>query len=125
MTKAIAYCFLYALLNVSGAALIKWKLRGIVLNALADWIRFLLNLQVLGAFCLIFVSALVMFKALSAGNFTFVIPVSAGINFILTVVAGYYLFKDHLNLASFIGFALIISGIILLSVNNAHHVQQG
>jgi multidrug transporter EmrE-like cation transporter len=66
---------------------------------------------------------LVMFKALSTANFTFVIPVSAGINFILTIIAGYYIFKDQLNLASFLGFSLIISGIILLSINNAHHAQ--
>lgn len=121
MIKAVIYCFLYAMLNVSGAAIIKWKLKGRVLNSFSDWLQFLLNLQVIGAFVIIFVSALVMFKALSAANFTFVIPVSAGINFILTIVAGYYIFKDHLNLASFIGFTLIISGIILLSINNAHH----
>lgn len=121
MIKAILYCSLYALLNVSGAAIIKWKLKGRVLNAFSDWLQFLLNIQVIAAFVIIFMSALVMFKALSAANFTFVIPVSAGINFILTIIAGYYIFKDQLSLASFIGFALIISGIILLSINNAHH----
>jgi multidrug transporter EmrE-like cation transporter len=119
--QAVLYCFLYALLNVSGAAIIKWNLKGRVLNAFSDWLQFLLSIQVIGAFVVIFVSALVMFKALSAANFTFVIPVSAGINFILTIIAGYYIFKDQLSLASFIGFALIISGIILLSINNAHH----
>jgi multidrug transporter EmrE-like cation transporter len=121
MIKAVLYCFLYALLNVSGAAIIKWNLKGRVLNTFNDWFQFLLNIQVIGAFVVIFVSALVMFKALSAANFTFVIPVSAGINFILTVIAGYYIFKDNLGVASFIGFTLIISGIILLSINNAQH----
>lgn len=119
--KAVLFCFLYALLNVAGAAIIKYKLKGKVLNSFNDWMQFLFTVQVIGAFVLIFVSALVMFKALSAANFTFVIPVSAGVNFILTVIVGYFLFKDSLNLASFIGFALIISGIILLSVNNAQH----
>jgi multidrug transporter EmrE-like cation transporter len=121
MIKAIFFCSLYALLNVSGAAIIKWKLKGRVLSSFNDWFQFLLNVQVIGAFVIIFVSALVMFKALSTANFTFVIPVSAGINFVLTIIAGYYIFKDQLNMASFIGFALIISGIILLSINNAQH----
>ena len=121
MIKAITFCFFYALLNVSGAALIKWKLKGRTLNAFSDWVQFLLNIQVIAAFALIFVSALVLFKALSAGNFTFIIPVSAGINFVLTVIAGYYIFRDQLNMASFVGFGLIISGIILLSINNAQH----
>ena len=123
MIKAVLFCFLYALLNVSGAAIIKWKLKGRALSSFNDWFQFLLNVQVIGAFVIIFVSALVMFKALSTANFTFVIPVSAGINFILTIIAGYYIFKDQLNMASFIGFTLIISGIILLSINNAHHAQ--
>lgn len=123
MIKAVLFCFLYALLNVSGAAIIKWKLKGRTLGSFNDWFNFLLNVQVIGAFVIIFVSALVMFKALSTANFTFVIPVSAGINFILTIIAGYYIFKDQLNVASFVGFALIISGIILLSINNAHHAQ--
>ena len=123
MIKAVLFCFLYALLNVSGAAIIKWKLKGRALSSFNDWFQFLLNIQVIGAFVIIFVSALVMFKALSTANFTFVIPVSAGINFILTIIAGYYIFKDQLNMASFIGFTLIISGIILLSLNNANHAQ--
>jgi multidrug transporter EmrE-like cation transporter len=124
MTKAVLYCALYALLNVSGAAIIKWNLKGKVLTSFNQWINLLLNVQVIGAFALIFVSMLVVFKALSSANFTFVIPVSAGINFILTIIAGYFIFKDQLNMASFIGFALIISGILLLSINSTQHAAQ-
>jgi multidrug transporter EmrE-like cation transporter len=114
---------LYAILNVAGAAIIKWNLKGKLLNQFGDWINFLLNIQVIGAFSLIFISALVMFKALSTADFTFVIPVSAGINFVLTLIAGYYIFKDKINFVSYIGFALILSGIIILSINNARHAQ--
>jgi multidrug transporter EmrE-like cation transporter len=124
MTKAVLYCALYALLNVSGAAIIKWNLKGKVLTSFSQWINLLLNVQVIGAFVLIFISMLVVFKALSSANFTFVIPVSAGINFILTIIAGYFIFKDHLNMASFVGFALIISGILLLSINSTQHAAQ-
>ena len=124
MIQAVLYCALYALLNVSGAAIIKWNLKGKVLTSFDQWINLLLNIQVIGAFALIFVSMLVIFKALSTANFTFVIPVSAGINFVLTVIAGYYIFKDQLSLASFAGFALIISGILLLSINSTQHAAQ-
>jgi multidrug transporter EmrE-like cation transporter len=121
MMKAVLYCALYALLNVSGAAIIKLNLKGKVLTNLNQWLGILFNIQVIGAFALIFVSMLVMFKALSAANFTFVIPVSAGINFVLTIVAGYFIFKDQMSFISFIGFALIISGILLLSLNSTQH----
>ena len=121
MIKASAFCLFYAMLNVSGAAIIKWKLKGRVLNEFSDWVQFLFSPHVIGAFTLIFVSALVLFKALSLGNFTYIIPVSVGINFLLTVITGYLIFSDQLTLISFIGFCLIIGGIILLSINNIQH----
>jgi multidrug transporter EmrE-like cation transporter len=117
----IFYCLLYSILNVSGAALIKLKLKGQVLTAFKDWFEFLLNIQVIVAFVLIFTSALVMFKALSSSAFSFTVPIATGINFALTLIAGYFIFKDQLNGLSFIGFTLILSGIIILSLNN---VQQ-
>lgn len=123
MIKAVLFCVLYAVLNVSGAAVIKWNLKGKVLNEFSQWINFLLNIQVIAAFALIFISALVMFKALSTADFTFVIPVSAGVNFVLTIIAGYFIFKDRINFVSYIGFTLILSGIILLSINNVRHAQ--
>ena len=123
MTKAVIFCFFYAVLNVSGAAIIKWNLKGKVLNEFSQWMNFLLDIQVIAAFSLIFISALVMFKALSSADFTFVIPVSAGINFVLTLIAGYFIFKDKINSVSYIGFTLILSGIILLSINNVRHAQ--
>lgn len=118
MIKAVFICFLYALFNVSGTTLIKWNLRGRVLTTFNEWLQFLLHFQVIAAFAIIFGSALILFKALSSGAFTFIIPVAVGINFILTVLAGYYIFKDQLNAVSFIGFSLIISGIVLLSINS-------
>lgn len=121
MIKAVFICFLYALCNVSGTTLIKWNLKGRTLGTMNDWVQFLLHVQVIIAFAIIFGSALILFKALSAGSFTFIIPVAVGINFILTVLAGYFIFKDQLNLFSFVGFSLIISGIILLSINSTQH----
>ncbi len=121
MIKAVLFCFIYAVLNVSGAAIIKWNLKGKVLNDFSNWVNFLLNIQVIGAFSLIFISALVMFKALSSADFTFVIPVSAGINFVLTIITGFFIFKDKINIISYVGFTLILSGIILLSINNVRN----
>jgi len=123
MIKAIFYCSLYAILNVSGAALIKLRLKGYKLGSVKEWIDFLMNVQVLAAFVLIFASALIIFKALSAAEFSFAIPVATGINFALTIVAGHFLFRDKMNVISFVGFALILSGIVLLSLNSLHHGQ--
>lgn len=123
MIKAITFCFLYAVLNVTGAAIIKYNLKGRTLNYLNDWINFLLEAQVILAFILIFGSALILFKALSSGYFSFVIPVAVGINFILTIITGYFVFKDKLNVSSYIGFFLILIGILLLSLNQTKYAQ--
>jgi|SRR5690606_4060209 len=118
MIKTIAYVLLYAALNVSGAALIKWELRGRSLDTLGEWLKFMINLPFIAAFLLIVFSALAFFKALSTNSFSMVIPISTGINFILTIVLGHYLFQDKLSMLSFVGFVLIISGILVLGLNN-------
>ena len=121
MIKAILFCFIYALLNVSGAAIIKYNLKGRALVFFNDWVKFLFQTQIILAFVIIFLSALVLFKALSSGNFTFIIPVAVGINFVLTVTIGYFVFKDHLTIGSYFGLLMIITGIIILSLNNTKH----
>ncbi|ANE49253.1 hypothetical protein [Flavisolibacter tropicus] len=121
MIQAIVYISLYAILNVSGSAIIKWQLKGRVLQGLNDWIQFLWNPSFMAAFVMILASALVLFKALSFNNFSLIIPVATGLNFLLTVLVGYFLFQDKLSYLSFIGFLFIISGVIILSLNNQRH----
>lgn len=118
MIQSILYVLLYAAFNVSGAALIKWQLKGKSLATFHEWFRFLLNVPFVVAFTLIIFSALALFKALSTNSFTLIIPLATGINFILTIGVGYFLFQDKLSFLSFVGFILIISGIIILSLNN-------
>jgi multidrug transporter EmrE-like cation transporter len=60
---------------------------------------------------------------LSSASFSFTIPTATGINFALTIIVGYFIFKDQLNYLSFIGFGLILSGIIVLSLTNYHNGQ--
>jgi multidrug transporter EmrE-like cation transporter len=121
MLKSILYILLYAAFNVSGAALIKWQLKGKSLTTLSEWLGFMFNFYFVVAFIMIILSALSLFKALSTNNFSLIIPIANGINFILTVMLGYYLFQDKLSFMSFVGFVLIIGGIVVLSLNtNAH-----
>lgn len=123
MIKSVFFCTLYALLNVTGAALIKLKLKGTMLGKFDEWLKFLFDAQVILSFVLIFVSALVLFKALSSGSFSQIIPIATGINFMLTVIMGIYLFKDKMDFKSYIGFVFILAGIILLSLNTNQNGQ--
>ena len=121
MTRTILYILLYAAFNVTGAALIKWQLKGRSLETIGEWLKLILNIPFVMAFLLIILSALAFFKALSTNSFSLIIPIATGINFILTIGVGYYLFHDKLSTLSFVGFILIIGGIILLSLNTQTH----
>lgn len=111
-----AYCFLYALLNVTGSTTIKHNLNGKKLASFSDYLNVLLNPYIIAGFAVIFLSVLAMFKALSLGKFTYVVPLSAGINFILTVIAGVLFFNDKLSFYSYLGLILILAGIALISI---------
>jgi multidrug transporter EmrE-like cation transporter len=113
---ALLFCLLYALLNVTGAAIIKQQLLGQQLSSFKDYFVLLMNYKVLLAFAIVFVSSLVLFKALSLSRFSLVIPIANGINFILTLLIGFYLFHDRLSYLHLLAIALILSGIILLGI---------
>jgi multidrug transporter EmrE-like cation transporter len=113
---AILFCLLYALFNVTGAAIIKQQLLGQQLSSVKDYFSLLMNYKVILAFGIVFVSSLVLFKALSLSKCSLVIPIANGINFILTVFIGLYLFHDKLSYLHLLAIFLILSGIILLGI---------
>jgi multidrug transporter EmrE-like cation transporter len=122
MTKSLLYIVLYAVLNVCGAAIIKYQLKGTKLAEWNDWLKLLFNIPFVAAFSLIILSAMALFKALSTNQFSVVIPIATGINFILTIAVGYFMFQDKLSILSYVGFFLIIGGVLVLSINNQAHV---
>lgn len=118
MQNTIIYIFLYAAFNVSGATIIKLQLKNIRLSVWQEWLNFMLNIPFLIASSCIVFSALALFKALANSQFSFVIPIATGLNFLLTIGVGYFLFQDRLSMVSYLGFVLIIAGVLILSVNS-------
>lgn len=118
MQLTIFYILVYATFNVCGAAIVKLQLKHIKLAGWQDWVSLFSNGHFVVAALFIIFSALAMFKALSGSQFSFVIPIATGINFLLTVVVGYYLFQDRLSFGSYVGLLFIIAGILILSLNN-------
>ena len=121
MQATILYILLYATFNVCGAAIVKLQLKQTSLAGWQDWLTLFFNGYFIIAALFIVFSALAMFKALSGSQFSFVIPIATGINFLLTVGVGYFLFQDRLSVVSYIGIIFIIAGILLLSLNNQSH----
>lgn len=118
MFKTIFFSLMYALFNVSGAALIKSELKNRLLTNAQDYIDLLFKLKVIAGFAIIFLSALIFFKALSLAKFSVVMPIAIGINFGLTILFGYFLFSEKITFFTFLGLALILGGIIIIGMNN-------
>lgn len=118
MTNIGVYIFaiLYAIFNVSGSALIKSKLLVVKIATFKEFIYFLFDLKVLLAIFCIFISMFFSIKALSLDKFSLVIPILTGVNFLVTVAVGYFVFNDEIALTGYMGILLIIIGIYLLSV---------
>lgn len=112
----LVFSFLYALFNVSGAAIIKNKLTMNSIVSLRDFIVFLFDYKIIFAMTLIFISMFFSIKALSIDKFSVVIPTLTGVNFILTVCAGYLFFKDELALVGYLGVLLIMLGIYFIGL---------
>lgn len=111
------YASAYALLNVMGAALVKSEIaRGLHrFNGIGDYLHFFFQWRTLSGLFLVFLSALVLFKALSLFEFTKVIPVSIGINFVLTAFVGYLFLQESLSFTKILGIMVILAGTVILT----------
>jgi len=118
MLAAIFYSLMYAVFNVTGAVLIKSELKGHTLTSLHDYVNLLLTFKVIAGFVIIFLSALIFFKALSLTKFSIVVPLANGLNFCITLACGYFIFSEKLSVSSLIGLLLIIAGILIIGISN-------
>ena len=114
--KIVFFSTLYALFNVIGAGMIKQELRTYTLDSISHYFYFLFKIKVMISFAIILASALMMFKAISLGNFSFISPIATGINFFLTISIGYFIFKDNITILQVFGLILIFCGILCISI---------
>jgi multidrug transporter EmrE-like cation transporter len=112
----VLLCFIYAIFNVSGAALIKWELQKVQLSGYWDYVLFLLRFKVIGGFAIVFLSALIMIKALSLSKISLVNSMSTGLNFTLTLLVGYIVFQDRLTTTHYFGIILILAGTMFIAL---------
>lgn len=111
--------FVYAFMNVVGATLIKIEInKGHQLNSVGDYINLLFTVRVVSGFAIILLATMALFKALSMANYSMVVPISAGFNFIVTALAAAVVLKENINLTTIIAYAIILAGITLLSFAN-------
>ena len=114
---ALGFCGLYAILNVIAASIIKFKLQVFKIDNFKSFLYFFEDIRIIFAVCLIMCSMYCSMKALSIAVFSYVVPMMTAFNFILTVVIGIIVFKDHLTVTGYSGIFLILLGILILSIS--------
>ena len=112
----VLYSVVYAALNVSGAALIKTELKTSQLTGISEYFFFLFRWRVMSGFAVVFLSALILIKGLSIAKISLINPIATGVNFMFTLIVGYFLFNERISVAHYIGLILILAGILVISV---------
>jgi multidrug transporter EmrE-like cation transporter len=112
----VVYCLAYAICNVSGAALIKMQLQETSPVEFQDYIWFMLKPRVIAGFAVVFLSSMILIKALSLSKISLINSMSTGMNYSLTLIMGYFLFQDRLTLVHYIGIVLILVGVFVITL---------
>lgn len=114
MVKIVIYAFLYAIFNVSGAVIMKSKLLTNKVETVHEFLIFLMDIKILGAIGLIFISMFFTIKAFSLGKMSEIIPILTGVNFVVTIIFGYFIFHNSISAIHYVGIFLIFCGIVLV-----------
>ncbi len=73
MLELLLYAVFYSVFNVAGAAVIKNKLLSHKMTSLYDFMCFIVDVKIVAAFVLIFISMFFSIKALSISSFSSII----------------------------------------------------
>ena len=79
-------------------------------------ITFKMGYLTLAGFLLYLFSFLLWQRLLVNFDLSYIVPITTGISQIIILIAGYFLFKESIDLYKIIGVALIIIGVILITL---------
>lgn len=108
---------IYLLLSVGGLVLIKLGANTVsigvnqgIFNCSISWI------SILGLICYIGSFLIFTFVLVKKFDLIYIMPIITGISQIFVVLAGIFIFKEHISRYGIIGIIAIIAGIILMNI---------
>jgi len=111
----IFYIIIYTLVNSAGLALVKFGITSQNITGPTSILQSLLTPKVFTGYMLIAISALIGIKALSLTKFSVFAPIALGLNILFAVLISSYLMKETITTSIYLGIALIIVGVVLVS----------
>ena len=114
--KKIFLVSIYIILAILGLVLMKYgQNTGSVLIESGSIIFSINYISLLGLISYI-LSFFLYTKIIVSFDLSFIVPVTAGIVQVLTLLFGIFLFKETISILSIIGVALVIAGIVLMNI---------
>lgn len=115
--QTIALCFVQAIFNISGVALIRSAaMQGLDKSSIVGFVKSLWNLHLLGGLFLIVIGFLFTILILMSNKLSVYQPISSGLTFIVTIIVSVFFLKESINLTSYIGILFIMVGCIIIGL---------
>lgn len=108
---------IYLILSVGGLVLVKSGSSNVIIAIQEETFNFSMGLKAMLGF-IAYIGSFLIYTFYIIKNFdlSFIFPIVTGITQVLVILAGVFIFKEHINAYAIGGIVLIIVGIILLNV---------
>lgn len=108
---------IYLLLSTGGLVLIKKGADTVALSLSDNIFKCSISfISILGLICYIGSFLLFTFVLVKKFDLTYIMPIVTGISQIIVILAGIFIFKEHLSNYGIIGIILVILGVILMNI---------
>ncbi len=121
--KKSALVIIYMVLSVLGLILMKVGSNTGTLSIVDSTLNFSINLISLLGFISYILSFFLFTNIIVKFNLSFIMPLTVGIIQILTLLSGYLIFNENINLNGILGILLVISGIIIMNIKGSNQKE--
>lgn len=107
----------YLLLSVGGLVLVKLGSDTVNIAIESGVFNFSMGIKaILGFICYVGSFVIYTFYIIRKFDLSYIFPIITGITQVLVILAGVFIFREHISLFGYIGIALIIIGVVCLNI---------
>ena len=107
----------YILLTTGGLVLMKLGNNAGTIAMQNSTVNFSVNIVSLLGLIIYIISFLMFTKIITSYDLSYIYPIVTGIVQILSLVAAFLIFKEHITWLGIIGIVLVIGGIVVMNIN--------
>jgi len=112
--QVVTLITLHALINLFGSALIKAQINRSLPSQPIDYLMTLFSFRAIGGFFLIGSGFLIMMLIMRRSDFSFFMPVSLVVSYLITVVISLFFLGETIHLRTYVGLFFMLIGALAL-----------